>query len=212
VYALNGQVAVELTALNKSLVTHLAHQTSVEDQRDLFGEMGRGIVERSLRAATPRCTPDLCGGWFVCTPGVAPCQAKSNGSLTERSYESVAVCIRSVSDQCHKIDDAREIAFSGLLPSYDRRSAARFLQVVGRWGGEHRGAADVGLDPHRSAIGADGDGPVFVGAQEVSTQGRRRSTTTECGWPNQLSRGTENTETLRLTARTKASLLNVRLP
>jgi hypothetical protein len=37
------------------------------------------------------------GGWIVCTPGEARCQAKSISGLGERSHEPGAVCIRAIS-------------------------------------------------------------------------------------------------------------------
>src|SRR5262245_17474598 len=37
--------------------------------------------------------------------------------------------------------------------------------------GERHRLADVRLDPYGVAIGADGDGPMFVRAQELDTQG-----------------------------------------
>lgn len=39
-----------------------------------------------------------------------------------------------------------------------------------RWA-EHRGPAAVGFNPDRSAIGADSDGAVFIGAKDTSAKG-----------------------------------------
>ena len=44
----------------------------------------------------------------------------------------------------------------------------RRCHLRGRGGGEHRGRADVRGQPEGSAVGADGDGSVFIGAEDLS--------------------------------------------
>jgi CHAT domain len=82
--------------------------------------------------------------------------------LMEHCYKRSRSCKTRFSTACCR-------RWSPVLPRCGPRWCERPRQVLGNRDREHRWLAEKWFDPHRSAIGADGDGSMFIGAQDLDT-------------------------------------------
>src|SRR5882724_10523338 len=97
----------------------------------------------------------------TCQPGLS---ARSDASSSWECRTSASISRASRLRACCK-------PRSGSLLRCGRRWCMRLRHVGSHRWAEHRWPAAVGFNPDRSAIGADGDGAVFIGAKDTSAKG-----------------------------------------